>query len=100
MTMARMVIDWLNWQSVGLTKPSLAPDRTPATAAMAALSEKASSFICTTGTPTDEAAISFSRMAIHARPMGEWKRRWRKKTVATRTRAVTVKLTWELVRPA
>ena len=89
-TIASTPIDSMKVKLSGLTKPCFAEKSTPMAAANDAPTANARSFMRTTGTPMATAAISSSRIAFHARPIGEFSSRRVTKTIA-RSRASTRK---------
>ena len=60
----------------GLTKPCFAANTTPITPPKQALMTNEAIFIFTIGMPTARAAVSSSRMAVHARPSFEFSSLW------------------------
>ena len=73
--MARMIADSLNVKDSGEMKPCRAAKNTPATPPSMAPSAKAESLALVTFMPSALQAISSSRTASHARPMGNLRKR-------------------------
>ena len=72
--MQRTNTETLKLKLLGLTRFNLEANIAPATPAKAAPEEKASSLVLTVSIPIAAAAISSSRIAIHARPNRELRR--------------------------
>ena len=82
-TMATIITLSIRLNDSGETKPWKAANIEPETPPKAAPIAKASSFMLRVLMPMALAAISSSRMAIHARPMREFSNRWQMITLAT-----------------
>ena len=90
-TMMRMLNDCINVNEAGLRMYILCPKSTPATPAKNAPMVNASTLYTVVFTPIDSAAISFSRIARHARPWREFTKFLIRKSVASMRKNTHVK---------
>ncbi len=88
-TMARMTADSMKVKLSGLMKPCRAAKKAPASPPKAAPSAKAVSLVLVVFTPSERQAISSSRSASQARPIGMRRRRMVMKAVSSARHRIT-----------